>query len=73
MSGVLPRVARPEHGDLAGSCDLVAVRDAQNAAGRAAQVASAALEDVSEEGLQGVGGITRPLRHCSRKRSRRLA
>ena len=36
---------------------LVAVRDAHDAAGWAAEVASAALEDVSEEGLQGVGGV----------------
>ena len=36
---------------------LVAVRDAQDATGWAAEVPSATSEDVSEEALQGVGGV----------------
>ena len=36
---------------------LVAVRDAQDATGWAADVPSAACEEVSEEALQGVGGV----------------
>ena len=106
--GVLPRVARPDHGDPVGPCDLptipgqeertgelpldesrdrpvvvlhslevdaqpdravtrvvpgvpldtlIAVRDAQDATGWAAESPSAASEDISEAALEGVGGV----------------